>query len=70
MLKFLLTISLVLLQSLIIQEVEKPNVFELMNQEVTLVDLRTDIEFDRGTIGESINIDFRGKDFLEKISGR
>ena len=68
MLKFLLTISLVLIQSLIIQEVEKPNVFELMNQEVTLVDLRTDIEFDRGTIGESINIDFRGKDFLEKIS--
>ena len=39
-----------------------------MNQQVTLVDLRTDIEFDRGTIGESINIDFRGKDFLEKIS--
>ena len=68
MLKFLLTISLVLIQSLIIQEVEKPNVFELMNQEVTLVDLRTDIEFDRGTIGQSINIDFRGKDFLEKIS--
>ena len=68
MLKFLLTISLVLIQSLIIQEVEKPNVFELMNQEVTLVDLRTDIEFDRGTIGKSINIDFRGKDFLEKIS--
>ena len=68
MLKFLLTISLVLIQSLIIQEVEKPNVFELMNQEVTLVDLRTDIEFDRGTIGETINIDFRGKDFLEKIS--
>ena len=68
MLKFLLTISLVLLQSLIIQEVEKPNVFELMNQEVTLVDLRTDIEFDRGTIGQSINIDFRGKDFLKKIS--
>ena len=63
MLKFLLTISLVLIQSLIIQEVEKPNVFELMNQEVTLVDLRTDIEFDRGTIGQSINIDF-----LEKIS--
>ena len=51
MLKFLLTISLVLIQSLIIQEVDKPNVFELMNQEVTLVDLRTDIEFDRGTIG-------------------
>ena len=68
MLKFLLTIYLVLIQSLIIQEVEKPNVFELMNQEVTLVDLRTDIEFDRGTIGQSINIDFRGKDFLEKIS--
>ncbi len=68
MLKFLLTISLVLIQSLVIQEVEKTNVINLIDDKVTLVDLRTDIEFEKGTIGESINIDFRNKSFIENVS--
>jgi len=53
MLKFLLTIPLVIIQSLVIQEVEKSNVIDLIDEKVTLVDLRTGIEFERGTIGES-----------------
>ena len=68
MLKFLLTIPLVIIQSLVIQEVEKSNVIDLIDEKVTLVDLRTGIEFERGTIGESINIDFRNKSFIEKVS--
>ena len=68
MLKFLLTISLVLIQSLAIQEVEKTNVVNLIDEKVTLVDLRTDLEFEKGTIAESINIDFRNKTFIEKVS--
>ena len=68
MLKFLLTIPLVLIQSLVIQEVEKSSVIDLIDKKVTLVDLRTDLEFERGTIGESINIDFRNKTFIDKVS--
>jgi len=68
MLKFLLTIPLVIIQSLVIQEVEKSNVIDFIDQNLTLVDLRTDVEFERGTIGESINIDFRNKSFIEKVS--
>ena len=68
MLKFLLTIPLVLIQSLVIQEVEKSSVIDLIDEKVTLVDLRTDLEFERGTIGESINIDFRNKTFIDKVS--
>ncbi len=48
MLKLLLTIPLVLIQSLVIQEVEKPSVLELVDEQVTLVDIRTDLEFERG----------------------
>ena len=59
MLKLLLTIHLVLIQSLVIQEVEKPSLLELVDEHVTLVDIRTDLEFERGTIAESINIDFK-----------
>lgn len=68
MLKLLLTIPLVLIQSLVIQEVEKPSVLELIDEQVTLVDLRTDLEFERGTIAESININFNNKNFIEKVS--
>ena len=68
MLKFLLTIPSVLFQSLVIQEVEKSNVIELIDEKVILVDLRTDLELERGTIAESINIDFRNKSFIEKVS--
>ena len=68
MLKLLLTIHLVLIQSLVIQEVEKPSVLELVDEQVTLVDIRTDLEFERGTIAESINIDFNNKNFIEKVS--
>ena len=49
-------------------EVEKPSVLELIDEQVTLVDLRTDLEFERGTIAESINIDFRNKTFIENVS--
>jgi rhodanese-related sulfurtransferase len=68
MLKLLLIIHLVLIQSLVIHEVEKSSVLELVDEQVTLVDVRTDLEFERGTIAESINIDFRNKNFIEKIS--
>ncbi len=68
MLNYLLTISLLLFQSIAIQEVEKSNVIDLIDEKVTLVDLRTDLEFEKGTIGESVNIDFRNKSFIEKVS--
>ena len=68
MLNFLLTISLLLFQSIAIQEVEKSNVIDLIDEKVTLVDLRSDLEFEIGTIGESVYIDFRNKSFIEKVS--
>jgi len=67
MLKLLLTIPLVLIQSLVIQEVEKPSVLELVDEQVTLVDIRTDLEFERGTIAESININFNNKNLLKRF---
>ena len=69
MLKLFFYTLLVFLQSPIIQDINKEEVNNLIeNKSVKLIDLRTYKEFSQGSIKNSYNIDFQKREFIENIN--
>ena len=68
MLKLFYYILLVFLQSTAIQDINKDQVNSLINDKVTVIDLRTEKEFENGKIGSSLNIDFQEREFIDNLN--
>lgn len=68
MLKLFYYILLVFLQSPAIQDINKDQVNSLINDKVTVIDLRTEKEFENGKIGSSLNIDFQKREFIDNLN--
>ena len=68
MLKLFFYILLVFLQSPVIQDINKDQVNSLINDKVTVIDLRTEKEFENGKIGSSVNIDFQKREFIDNLN--
>ncbi|MEK9755906.1 MAG: rhodanese-like domain-containing protein [Bacteroidota bacterium] len=67
MLKLFFYTLLVFLQSPVIQEVNKSDVIELIKNDITIIDLRTEKEFSEGNIDKSINLDFLKREFIDEL---
>lgn len=68
MLKLFFYVLLVFLQSPVIQDINKDQVNSLINDKVTVIDLRTEKEFENGKIGSSLNIDFQKREFIDNLN--
>ena len=68
MLKLFFYVLLVFLQSPVIQDINKDQVNSLINYKVTVIDLRTEKEFENGKIGYSLNIDFQKREFIDNLN--
>ena len=67
MLKLFFYTLLVFFQSFVIQDVDKQEVKDLLNSQITVIDLRTDKEFDEGNIQTSFNLDFQKREFIDNL---
>ena len=68
MLKLFFYVLLIFLQSPVIQDINKDQVNSLINDKVTVIDLRTEKEFENGKIGSSVNIDFQKREFIDNLN--
>ena len=69
MLKLFFYTLLVFLQAPIIQDINKEEVNNLIeNKSVKLIDLRTYKEFSQGSIKNSYNIDFQKREFIDNVN--
>ena len=69
MLKLFFYTLLVFLQAPIIQDINKEEVNNLIeNKSVIIIDLRTYKEFSQGSIKNSYNIDFQKREFIDNIN--
>ena len=68
MLKLFFYVLLVFLQTPVIQDINKDQVNSLINDKVTVIDLRTEKEFENGKIGSSLNIDFQKREFIDNLN--
>lgn len=67
MLKLFFYTLLVFLQSHIIQDIDKQEVSNLLNNEVVVIDVRTNKEFKEGNIETSFNLDFQKREFIDSL---
>ena len=67
MLKLFFYVLLVFLQSPVIQDINKDQVNSLINDKVTVIDVRTEEEFKNGKIRSSFNIDFQTSEFIDNL---
>tara|TARA_B100000902_G_scaffold211463_1_gene201073 strand:- start:232 stop:579 length:348 start_codon:yes stop_codon:yes gene_type:complete len=68
MLKLFFYTLLVFLQTPVIQEVDKSQVINLLgNNDVYILDIRTENEFIEGSIKDSYNIDFQNREFIKNL---
>ena len=68
MLKLFYYILLVFLQSPAIQDINKDQVINLIDDNVMVIDLRTEEEFEDGKIRSSFNIDFQKREFIDNLN--
>ena len=68
MLKLFYYILLVFLQSPAIQDINKDQVNNLIDDNVMVIDLRTEEEFEDGKIRSSFNIDFQKREFIDNLN--
>ena len=68
MLKLFYYILLVFLQSPVIQDIDKDQVNNLIDDKVMVIDLRTEEEFEDGKIRSSFNIDFQKREFVDNLN--
>ena len=68
MLKLFYYILLVFLQSSAIQDINKDQVNNLIDDNVMVIDLRTEEEFEDGKIRSSFNIDFQKREFIDNLN--
>ena len=67
MLKLFFYTLLVFLQSHIIQDIDKQEVTNLLNNEIVVIDVRTNKEFKEGNIETSFNLDFQKREFIDSL---
>ena len=67
MLKLFFYILLVFLQTPIIQNIDKDQVIDLIDEKVYIIDVRTEEEFKNGKIRSSFNIDFQTSEFIDNL---
>jgi rhodanese-related sulfurtransferase len=67
MLKLFFYTLLVFLQSYIIQDIDKQEVSNLLNNEIVVIDVRTNKEFKEGNIETSFNLDFQKREFIDSL---
>ena len=67
MLKLFFYTLLVFFQSYAIQDIDKKEVKNLLNSEVTVIDVRTDKEFKEGNIKTAFNLDFQKREFIDSL---
>ena len=67
MLKLFFYTLLVFFQSFVIQDVDKQEVKDLLNSQITVIDLRTNKEFDEGNIQTSSNLYFQKREFIDNL---
>jgi rhodanese-related sulfurtransferase len=67
MLKLFFYTLLVFFQSYFIQDIDKHQVKNLLNNEVTVIDVRTEKEFKEGNIKTSFNLDFQKREFIDSL---
>ena len=67
MLKLFFYILLVFLQTPIIQDIDKDQVIDLIDEKVYIIDVRTEEEFKNGKISSSFNIDFQTSEFIDNL---
>ncbi len=67
MLKLFFYTLLVFMQSYEIQDVDKDEVSNLLNNQITVIDVRTDKEFKEGNIQTSLNLDFQKREFINSL---
>lgn len=67
MLKLFFYILLVFLQTPIIQDIDKDQVIDLIDEKVYIIDVRTEEEFKNGKIRSSLNIDFQTSEFIDNL---
>ncbi|MBT6318280.1 MAG: rhodanese-like domain-containing protein [Cryomorphaceae bacterium] len=67
MLKLFFYTLLVFLQSHIIQDIDKQEVSNLLNNEIVVIDVRTNKEFKEGNIETSFNLDFQKREFIDSL---
>ena len=68
MLKLFFYTLLVFLQSHIIQDIDKQEVSNLLNNEIVVIDVRTNKEFKEGNIETSFNLDFQKREFIDSLN--
>jgi len=68
MLKLFYYILLVFLQTPAIQDINKDQVNNLIDDNVMVIDLRTEEEFEDGKIRSSFNIDFQKREFIDNLN--
>ncbi len=67
MLKLFFYVLLVFLQTPIIQDIDKDQVIDLIDEKVYIIDVRTEEEFKNGKIRSSFNIDFQTSEFIDNL---
>lgn len=67
MLKLFFYILLVFLQTPVIQNIDKDQVIDLIDENVYIIDVRTKEEFNNGKIRSSFNIDFKTSEFIDNL---
>ena len=67
MLKLFFYTLLVFFQSYAIPDIDKKEVKNLLNSEVTVIDVRTDKEFKEGNIKTAVNLDFQKREFIDSL---
>ena len=67
MLKLFFYILLVFLQTPVIQDIDKDQVIDLIDEKVYIIDVRTEEEFNNGKIRSSFNIDFQTSKFIDNL---
>ena len=67
MLKLFFYTLLVFFKSYVIQDIDKHQVKNLLNNEVTVIDVRTEKEFKEGNIKTSFNLDFQKREFIDSL---
>ena len=69
MLKLFFYTLLVFFQSPIVQDINKDDVLDLLeDKSIDIIDLRTDEESSKGSIKYSYNIDFQKREFIDNLN--
>jgi len=69
MLKLFFYTLLVFLQSPVIQDINKEDVIDLVeDKSIDIIDIRTEKEFIEGSIKYSYNIDFQKREFIDNLN--